>query len=207
MSNSCCIQCPYCGKDVDVIQGMEMLAGNEWTVLIQSLPNSMIGVLLRYLELFKPLKQELRWSRRLSLTQELVPMMKAAQVKRNGIVYAAPLPVWEGEMLKLIARPDWMTLPLKGNGLLIKILADKGEKHAALTEQQMEAQRRNRGASGADRGLQPVAARLPDSPSITAAELMAMAAQKANEREAKEREKTVKKPPEGWRDNLPKTKS
>lgn len=204
MSNNCCIQCPYCGKDVDVIQGMEMLAGNEWTALIQGLPNSMIGVLLRYLELFKPIKQDLRWSRRLSLTQEIIPMIKAAQVKRNGIVYAAPLPVWEGEMLKLVARPDWMTVPLKGNGLLIKVLADKGEQQAAQTEEQMEAQRRNRGQHGETKGFKPVAELLPNpsDKELSFAELNALAQQKAQEREARQK---ASKPPEGWRDNLPKT--
>ena len=186
-----------------MIQGMEILAGNEWTALIQGLPNAMIGVLLRYLELFKPVKQDLRWSRRLSLTQELIPMMKAAQVKRNGIVYAAPLPVWEGEMLKLVARPDWMAVPLKGNGLLIKILADKGEQQAAQTEGQMEAHRRNRGQSGADKGFKPVAELLPAQPdeALSFAELTALAQRKEQERQAQQKRN---KPPEGWRDNLPK---
>ncbi len=201
MSNNCCIQCPYCGKDVDVIQGMEMLAGNEWTALLQGLPNSMIGVLLRYLELFKPAKQDLRWSRRLSLSQEIVPMMKAAQVKRKGIVYAAPMPAWEGEMLKLVARPDWMTLPLKGNGLLIKILADKGEQQAAQTEKQMVDNYRNRGQVGVDKGLKPVGALLPspDVKELSFAELTVMAKQHEPATAQK-----PKRPPKGWRDNLPK---
>jgi hypothetical protein len=146
MSNSCCIACPYCGKDVDLIQGMEMLAGNEWTALIQGLPNAMIGVLLRYLELFKPLKQELRWSRRLALTQELMPMLKAAQVKRRGVTYAAPLPVWEAEMLKLVSnRPETVVLPLKSNGYLLSMIAGKAEAKAAMQEQRVDEQRQARG--------------------------------------------------------------
>lgn len=149
MSNSCCVQCPYCGKDVDVIQGMELLAGNEWTALIQGLPNALIGVLLRYLELFKPLKQELRWSRRLNLTQELMPMIKAAQVKRHGVVYAAPLAVWEAEMLKLVAqRPETVVLPLKSNGYLISMIAGKAEAKAAQQEAKTEQQRRHRKHDG-----------------------------------------------------------
>ena len=77
MSNNCTIDCPYCGKAVDIIQGMELEAGNGWTALIADLPPSMIGALLRYLELFKPKKQALRWSRRLALTQEIMPMIKS----------------------------------------------------------------------------------------------------------------------------------
>lgn len=163
MSNNCCIQCPYCGKDVDVIQGMEMLAGNEWTALIQGLPNSTIGILLRYLELFKPLKQELRWSRRLSLTQEIMPMMKAAQVKRHGIVYAAPIAAWESAMLQLVGnRPETVTLPLKSNGYLLSMVAGKAEAKAAKDEAATEQQRQNRPHISV--GPQPVAKVLKPPP-------------------------------------------
>jgi len=163
MSNNCCIQCPYCGKDVDVIQGMEMLAGNEWTALIQGLPNSTIGILLRYLELFKPLKQELRWSRRLSLTQEIMPMMKAAQVKRHGTVYAAPIAAWESAMLQLVGnRPETVTLPLKSNGYLLSMVAGKAEAKAAKDEAAIEQQRQNR--PHISTGPQPVAKVLKPPP-------------------------------------------
>jgi hypothetical protein len=205
--NNCCIQCPYCGKSVDVIQGMEMLAGNEWTTLIQGLPNSTIGVLLRYLELFKPVKQELRWSRRLSLTQELMPMMKAAQVKRNGITYAAPIPVWEAEMLKLAARPASVSLPLKSNGYLLTVLAARGEQNAAQLERTTEQQRQNRGSTGhfdklrtgVDKGLQPVGQSiLPVLSGVEGAPLIERAKQKEQERVQQEHNK----PPEGWRGNI-----
>lgn len=149
MSNACTIPCPYCGKSVDMIQGMEALAGQEWTKLLSDLPNGLIGALLRYLELFKPLKQELRWSRRLALTQEIVPMMKAAQVKRNGISYAAPLPVWEAEMMKLIVnRPESLVLPLKSNGYLLSMIAGRGESAARKLEQDKIEQQRNRSNVG-----------------------------------------------------------
>lgn len=157
MSNNCCIQCPYCGKDVDVIQGMEMLAGNEWTALIQGLPNSTIGIVLRYLELHKPAKQELRWSRRLSLTQELIPLIKAAQVKRNGITYAAPIAAWESAMLQLVGnRPETVVLPLKGNGYLISMVAGKAEAKLAQAESETERKRQNR--AHIDNGPQTAAA-------------------------------------------------
>ena len=176
MSNACIIPCPYCGKSVDMIQGMEALAGQEWTKMLADLPNGLIGALLRYLELFKPLKQELRWSRRLALTQEIVPMMKAAQVKRNGIVYAAPLPVWEAEMMKLIVnRPESLVLPLKSNGYLLSMIAGRGERAAAKLEQDKIEKARNRSAS------------LTAAP-VSIAELTAQAEKKAKS-----------KPPKGWK--------
>ncbi|MDI1279261.1 hypothetical protein [Methylobacter sp.] len=193
MNNNCSVPCPYCGKPVDVIQGMEMLAGNEWTTLLQALPISIIGALLRYLELFKPLKQELRWSRRLVLTQELMPMIKAAQVKRNGITYAAPLPVWEAEMLKLAARPASVSLPLKSNGYLLAVLVSRGEQNAAKLELDIEQRRQSRGATGSDQGLPPPV----DTQQVTEM-LQQETERKRQAREAQEQ----KKPPDGWRGSL-----
>lgn len=149
MSNACAVPCPYCGKDIDIVQAMEMVAGNEWTGLLAGLPISLVGALLRYLELFKPAKQELRWSRRLALTQELMPMIKAAQVKRNGIVYSAPVGMWEAEMMKLVVnRPESLVLPLKSNGYLLSMIAGRGERAAAKLEQGAIEQQRNRNPAG-----------------------------------------------------------
>ncbi|MDT4328529.1 hypothetical protein ACQE3D_10725 [Methylomonas sp. MS20] len=147
MSNACAIPCPYCGKDVDIVQALEMVAGNEWTGLLNGLPLSLVGALLRYLELFKPNKQELRWSRRLALTKELVPLIKDAQIKRNGIVYSAPAGVWEAEMMRLVVnRPENLVLPLKGNGYLLSMIAGRGERAAAKLEQDKIEKLRNRSA-------------------------------------------------------------
>lgn len=149
MSNACAIPCPYCGKDVDIIQAMEMVAGNEWTGLLNGLPISLVGALLRYLELFKPAKQELRWSRRLALTKELVPLIKDAQIKRSGIVYSAPAAIWEAEMMKLVVnRPESLVLPLKSNGYLLSMIAGRGERAAAKLEQAKIEQQRNRSNAG-----------------------------------------------------------
>jgi len=158
---SCSFDCPYCGKAVDIIQGMELAAGNEWTALIQSVPPSMIGALLRYLELFKPGKQALRWSRRLALTQELMPMIKSGTVKRNGVEYPMPMQAWEGEMMKLVSnKPASLVLPLKSNGYLLSIMVGRVEKNLAVTEAKAIEAQRGRGFSpeysGTQSGMQPV---------------------------------------------------
>jgi len=174
MSNACTIPCPYCGKDIDVVQSMEMLAGKEWTELLAGLPFGFVGVMLRYVELFKPDKQDLRWSRRLAITKELSPMIKAAQVKRNGIVYSAPLPIWEAEMMKLIVNPpETLVLPLKGNGYLLSMIAGRGENVARKQEQKVIEQARNRSNVGGG--------------PVSVADLAAQAQQKSRS-----------KPPEGW---------
>ncbi len=156
---SCSFDCPYCGTSIDIIQGMELAAGNEWTELIQSIPPSMIGALLRYLELFKPKIQSLRWSRRLALTQELMPMIKSGTVVRGGITHAMPMQAWEGEMMKLVSnKPAALVLPLKSNGYLLSIMVGRVEKQLAATEAKAIEAQRNRGQSGAQMGMQPVGA-------------------------------------------------
>lgn len=183
MSNNCTVSCPYCGKDVDIIQGMELAAGNEWTALIQSIPPSMIGALLRYLELFKPPKHALRWSRRLALTQELMPQIKSGTVTRNGIVYAMPMQIWEAEMMKLVSnKPASLVLPLKSNGYLLSIMVGRVEKNLAVAEaKEIEAQR-NRGQVGAQMGMQSVGAVVT----------------KAAEPKPKPESKQKSTPPQGW---------
>lgn len=159
MSENCTVSCPYCGKGVDIIQSLELQAGNGWAALLTELPVSLIGALFRYLELFKPTKQALRWSRRLALTEELMPMIKSGTLERNSIVYAMPMQAWEAEMMKLVSnRPASLVLPLKSNGYLLAIMFGKIEKNLAAEEaKQIEAQR-NRGQIGAVAGMQPVGA-------------------------------------------------
>lgn len=155
---SCSFDCPYCGKTIDIIQGMELAAGNEWTALIQSVSPGMIGALLRYLELFKPEKQALRWSRRLALTQELMPMIKSGTLVRHGVTHPMPMQAWEGAMMHLVSnRPESLTLPLKSNGYLLAIMAGKVEKKLAVAEAQKEEALRNRGQVGAVKELMPLA--------------------------------------------------
>jgi hypothetical protein len=159
MSENCTVSCPYCGKGVDIIQSLELQAGNGWAELLTELPTSLIGALFRYLELFKPPKQALRWSRRLALTEELMPMIKSGTLERNGIVYAMPMQAWEAEMMKLVSnKPASLVLPLKSNGYLLSIMVGRVEKNLATAEAQTIEAQRNRGQVGAVSGLQPVGA-------------------------------------------------
>lgn len=183
---SCSFDCPYCGKPIDIIQGMELAAGNEWTALIQSVPPSMIGALLRYLELFKPGKQVLRWSRRLALTEELMPMIKSGTVKRNGVEYAMPMQAWEAEMMKLVSnKPPSLVLPLKNNGYLLAIMIGRIERNLAAEEARLIEAQRNRGQAGAQMGMQQVGAVVGKA--------------------AEPKQKTA--PPEGWQGKAKKATS
>lgn len=173
---SCTVDCPYCGKPIDLVQSIELAAGNEWSALIQGLPISMIGALFRYLELFKPGKQSLRWSRRLALTEELMPKIKSGVMEHNGCEYAMPMQAWEAEMMRLVNnKPATLVLPLKSNGYLLSIMVGRIERNLAMNESRAIEAQRNRGQVGAQTDWQPVAPAAP-----------------------KPEAKTKKPPPEDW---------
>lgn len=153
------ISCPHCGSVFALEQALDDADARRFYELLSKLPPTLIRPYLRYLKLFKPAKQVLKWHKMLVVTQELAPMVHAAQITRNKLLYTVPLDHWVGVMTQLVNHPpETLSLPLKGNGYLLSILANQADKQAAIQEEKLEQQRRNRGASGADKGLQPAAA-------------------------------------------------
>jgi len=143
------LNCPDCGSTFNLLQAMEDADGRRFVELLTSLPPVVVRPLVRYLRLFKPFKQGLRWSRMLKLTRELEPMIRAAQVERNGAVYVVPASVWAATMAALVdTPPKTLSLPLSSNGYLLSILAGEAEKQAAQDEQHREVARRSRGRDG-----------------------------------------------------------
>lgn len=139
------LTCPDCGAAFNVLQAMEDADGRRFVELLTSLPPVVARPLVRYLRLFKPAKQGLRWSRMLKLTRELAPMIRDAQVMRNGSAYVVPAAAWAAAMISLVETPPkTLSLPLTSNGYLLSILAGEAEKQAAQDEQRREESRRNR---------------------------------------------------------------
>lgn len=192
------IGCPHCGSVFALEQALDDADARRFYELLSQLPPTLIRPYLRYLKLFKPAKQALKWHKMLVITQELSPMIQAAQITRNKLLYTVPVDHWLSVMTQLVNHPpETLTLPLKGNGYLLSILANQADKQAALQEEQREQQRRNRGANGANRGLQPVAEVILPSALVkpkTAADTAASPGAQP------------RKPPEGWANTVkPKT--
>lgn len=147
------LNCPDCGATFDLLQAMEDADGRRFVDEIKDLPPVVIKPLVRYLRLFKPGKQGLRWSRLLTLTREMAPMIRAAQVQRNGIAHVVTAEQWAAAMTELVdTPPKTLTLPLKTNGYLLSILAGQAGQQAAVEERAREEQRRNRGRDGSSTG-------------------------------------------------------
>ncbi|MEW6330202.1 MAG: hypothetical protein AB1560_01945 [Pseudomonadota bacterium] len=134
--------CPGCGCVFDLDAGVSDADARRFAELVAGLDPRVAKPLIQYLALFRPAKTGMRWSRMLSLAQELEPMIREARVTRKGTTYAVPLELWSGALAMLADRPKNLTLPLKSHGYLLEILANQAEKISAKHETQTEQQKR-----------------------------------------------------------------
>ena len=133
--------CPHCSADFDMLLGIQDLAGRLAVQRAFSL-TPLGDVLIQYVQLFKPAKQALKMTVLVRILDELVPHIKAAQIKRGGEVIAAPHDYWRSAIETMLASRDKLTLPLKSHGYLFQIIAGYGNKAAAATEKQQEQGRK-----------------------------------------------------------------
>ena len=133
------LSCPECAAQFDLVQAMEDADARHLMNLIKDIQPLVIRPYFRYLKLFKPQKQGLRWSKMLTLTKELAPMIKEAQIKHNHATYVVPPTAWAEVMNDLVDNPPaTLKLPLKGHGFLLSILSANAEKVAAKAERKTE---------------------------------------------------------------------
>lgn len=153
------LSCPECGSQFDINQAMENTDGRRLLDLLKDIQPLVIRPYFRYLKLFKPQKQGLRWSKMLTLTKELAPMIKDAQIKHNHAIYSVPPTAWADAMNDLVDNPPaTLKLPLKGHGYLLTILSANAEKVAAKVERKTEEtkQRPREGAEGGPKQIMDV---------------------------------------------------
>ena len=145
MSNKLLIPCPHCGGCIDLELAFQDLDGRRFVELLMQLPPNVMRPLYNYLKLFKPPRQALRWSRILSITEEVFPLIKSAQLKRRGITYSVPSSEWVAVLTYLVETPpSTLSLPLKTNGYLLSILADRAEKQLVTAEAKQEQVKQSR---------------------------------------------------------------
>jgi hypothetical protein len=148
--------CPACGSAFDLDAAVSDADARRFADLVAGLDPRVAKPLIGYLALFRPPKIGMRWSRMLTLAQEIEPMIREARVRRNGIVYPCPNESWAAALGYLADRPKAVLLPLKSHGYLLEMLASQAEKQAARDESAVEAQRRV-GRTGAHSEPAPLA--------------------------------------------------
>lgn len=137
------ITCPGCAARYDLDVAITEEKARQFFGLVADCPPDFVGPLIRYLRLHKPAKSALSWAKCHKIAAELVPMVKAARVERDGIVKAAPVALWVECVEQLLNDPPaHMRTPLKGNGYLLSIVAAQAERHLAKAESAREQERR-----------------------------------------------------------------
>jgi hypothetical protein len=112
--------------------------------------DSFIKPLLRYVGLFAPAKSQMTHARMAALVNELAPMIRAAQIERNGRTWACPIDYWRQGFEHMLAQRDQgrLILPLKSHGYLLEVLAGLADKAESRAETHTERQRQGHAGLG-----------------------------------------------------------
>jgi hypothetical protein len=136
--------CPACGA----VASLDVLLGNdgarEAVMTALAIPAPLGKLLVQYLGLFRPAQRQLSFDRVAGILGELLPMIAEAKIERGGRIWSAPQDYWVMALTEMLAKRDALTLPLKGHGYLLTIIAGFSEKAEAKKEAQIEASRGGR---------------------------------------------------------------
>lgn len=118
-------RCPCCGAEnsLDALIAHEQARQSLWT--LANIGGPMTLGLVQYLGLFRPGKSNLSQPRMYSLMSELIPDIRAGEIRRNGQVHPAPVAAWTYAFNEVLAARDSGRLktPLKSHGYLYEIIA------------------------------------------------------------------------------------
>lgn len=119
--------CPACGAEeaLDVLIG-RMIDHDDTRRLVADLVGWSLPIgslVVRYLRLFKPAKQQLRMKTVHAALAELVPAIKAGQVQRAGRIWHMGNEGWRGALEAVLDAHSKGTLqlPLQGNAYLFEV--------------------------------------------------------------------------------------
>ena len=149
--------CPACGAtfSLDTLLGNE--GAREAVMAALAIPAPLGKLLVQYLALFRPAQRQLSFDRVANILNELLPMIAAAKIERNGRTWSAPQDYWKLALDDMLAKRDKLTLPLKNHGYLLTIIESYSNKAEAKQETQTEVQRS---------GRTPVGGQIPPNPPL-----------------------------------------
>lgn len=147
--------CPACAAEMtlDVVFGHN--GAREAVVALAALDPAakLVPAALRYVSLFAPAKQRLRFDRLAVLLAEIRDLVAPAKLEYRGRLVPAPRDYWVAAMDEMSGpRRDSLSLPMKSHGYLKTIVAGYAEKAAAAAEAREEQLRSGRTQIG---GLPP----------------------------------------------------
>jgi hypothetical protein len=133
------IQCPSCGAQ----NSLETLIEHDEAAQALSLALSFTPCgkeIVKYVSLFRPAKSKLSWSRVNKILGEILPLIQAGKIERNGIEVDAPIHVWKSAFEKTLLARDLGSLktPIKTHGYLFEVICTESQKNAPIQASRVE---------------------------------------------------------------------
>lgn len=153
--------CPCCGGTFSLEIALNEADARQSVARAMALPAGLGPGLLRYLGMFRPAQRSLPWPRVAKILEELLTMIDAGQIQRNGRLWPAPIATWKAALDEIADRRS-LDLPLKSHGYLLEIIAGISNKAEAVAEAE-EEQRRRRPREGVQTGMQGIGALLQNA--------------------------------------------
>ena len=131
------ITCPCCQYHFDLLSGLEREEHREY---LRTLTNSkfsahQLGLLLRYLTLFKPKKNAQSFAALKTRTSEIIELINSGRVHYKGGVHVATRDHWFACMDNLATeRRASLELPFTSHQYLISMVYGNAEKAASIKE-------------------------------------------------------------------------
>lgn len=145
--------CPACGEPLSLAALLEHDAAREAVLLALQFPAPLGKLLIQYVSLFKPAQRALSMDRFANIMSEMLPMINAAQIERNGRIWPAPMTYWQQALEIMLTSREKLTLPIKSHGYLLSIIAGFAEKSDAKAERQTEQGRKYGEIKTSDHGV------------------------------------------------------
>lgn len=140
------LQCPACGAEMSLDVALANEALRRATVELISMGLPLGSLVLRYVGLFRPVKNRLSPDRMAKLIAQLLPDMQRSAITHKGREWAAPLASWRAGLESMLekAAADKLSLPLDNHNYLYAVLVGLADKAEATDERQAEHDRRSR---------------------------------------------------------------
>lgn len=119
------IKCPNCGAVHSLDSLINDADASSVLRAVLEMDVEMGKAAIRYVGLFRPAKSQLSWARTAKLLNELMPMIKAQSVVRDGVSSPAPAEAWLHGFNETVNARDQgrLKLPLKSHGYLLEIVS------------------------------------------------------------------------------------
>jgi len=134
------IVCPCCQTDFPLeagINDVDARAAVQRAFTLTPIGKALLG----YVQLFKPEKRSLSWSKAVKILDQLIPMILEGKIEYKGRVWAAPHAHWESAIQQMLDTRETLRLPLEKHNYLFAIISGYADKAEGKREAQEEARK------------------------------------------------------------------